>query len=407
MNDERTARNSDVHDIGAYTTENQNTSAELFNQLSDLDVLFLDENTEYRDDESSGPLLSRKKEWIIRNEEFKRKLNKWLAKKRSDVKHKIKKQRLRIRKNLNDPNFVMTIDKISFVTGILIIMVTEAFLFLSPSQLPSLYTMLLVPLLLMRYYLYRKDKMHYFMYDFCYYQQILLLLQIYSFPASSLLFKVNFALANGPLVIAVILWRNSLVFHSVDKMTSSMIHILPAVVMFSLKWEDNLLHHRFPLWDESKHDHSNSSYLLDFMCHPFLFYLLWQLLYLLKTEVISRQKLSNDTEIMTSLRWLQQKATHTKSYKIINQVFGPGYHLIGFVLYQGFYTILTLLPIPLFWNSMRIHTFYLSAIFIQALINGATYYFQIFASRYIEDLQRKSGKEVRVSSKKKGNQEKS
>lgn len=377
--------------------------------VSDLDLFYLGEQPTIFDNEekfNDSTLSFRKNGLNIRDEEFKRKLGKWVKNRGSKLKVLIKKHREQILENLNNPDLVMTIDKISFVMGILIIMVTEAFLLLFPSQLPTLYTVLLIPLLLLRYYLYRKSKEHYFLYDFCYYQQVLVLLQIYSFPESTVLFKINFALTNGPLAMAVILWRNSLVFHSVDKMTSSMIHLLPSVVMYSMKWQSHLLDHKFPLWEEDEMEPKplssaglfnwnkivDSSNILNFMCYPFLCYLIWQCLYLFKTEVISRKKLLNDYEIMTSLRYLQRKATYTTAYKIINRLFGPNHLLLGFVFYQGTYTILTLLPIPIFWHSMRIHSLYLSLIFIQALINGASYYFQIFATRYIEDLHKKAGK---------------
>ena len=40
-------------------------------------------------------------------------------------------------------------------------------------------------------------------------------------------FKANFVLSHGPLAIAILAWQNSIVFHSLDKMTSFYIHIMP------------------------------------------------------------------------------------------------------------------------------------------------------------------------------------
>ena len=50
------------------------------------------------------------------------------------------------------------------------------------------------------------------------------------------IFVILFCFANGPLLWAVALWRNSLVFHSVDKMTSMFIHISPALTVTTLRW---------------------------------------------------------------------------------------------------------------------------------------------------------------------------
>ncbi|KAI8497703.1 hypothetical protein Bbelb_243550 [Branchiostoma belcheri] len=55
-------------------------------------------------------------------------------------------------------------------------------------------------------------------------------------PAEPRVFQIVFAIANGPLVIAVFFFRNSIVFHSIDRMTSVFIHSLPAYVTYGVRW---------------------------------------------------------------------------------------------------------------------------------------------------------------------------
>ena len=50
------------------------------------------------------------------------------------------------------------------------------------------------------------------------------------------LFKVMFSFSNGPVLLAIILWRNSMVFHSVDKMTSLFIHSFPPLYSYTIRW---------------------------------------------------------------------------------------------------------------------------------------------------------------------------
>lgn len=128
--------------------------------------------------------------------------------------------------------------------------VTEGVLLMAPDKIGLLYTVLLVPLMMLRYLLYRLDKMHYFMYDFCYYVQNLVLLNLYYFNDHEKFLKLNFCLTNGPLAMATVMWRNSLVFHSMDKMTSMFIHMLPPLVTFSIRWQENLLKRDFVFWEE-------------------------------------------------------------------------------------------------------------------------------------------------------------
>ena len=51
-------------------------------------------------------------------------------------------------------------------------------------------------------------------------------------PDNGIFFAVLFGLANGPLTWAVVFFRNSVVFHSTDKMTSTFIHVLPPYVLY-------------------------------------------------------------------------------------------------------------------------------------------------------------------------------
>lgn len=59
----------------------------------------------------------------------------------------------------------------------------------------------------------------------CYFVNILDLLWLWVFPESTVLFICCYLLTMGPLGSAIITWRNSLVFHSVDKVTSLFIHM--------------------------------------------------------------------------------------------------------------------------------------------------------------------------------------
>ena len=100
-----------------------------------------------------------------------------------------------------------------------------------------------------RWYLYKKTRWHYSLLDFCYFTNFLTLLYFW-LPMPDIirggLFITVFAFANGPLLLAVLLWRNSFVPHSTDKMTSLFIHISPAIALWGVRWSvlGNLLHKR-------------------------------------------------------------------------------------------------------------------------------------------------------------------
>ena len=114
--------------------------------------------------------------------------------------------------------------------------------------------------------------MHYFLIDFCYLMNALLIFHVHFYPGSSALFLVCFAHCTGPMAFAVVAWRNSCVFHSLDKITSGVIHLYPALVVYNLRW--------FP-------DAASAGALrpppaigpLRFLVLPYIVYLFWQVRY--------------------------------------------------------------------------------------------------------------------------------
>ncbi len=295
-------------------------------------------------DDQDGDFLKKdevKKKLLLRRmvSDNRKKLHEIAREQRRILENKIISRRRRLKQIMIEPGFVMKMDKFSFVCGVLIIMIIEAVLLLAPEKMYLLYTALLIPLMVARYIMYRADLQHYFMYDFCYFAQIMMLLHMYKYPNNMQLGKALFSVSNGPLLLAVVMWRNSIVFHSFDKMTSMFIHLLPSLVTFSHRWADHLSKRTFPFHE--KIDGSISTIVKDFWGVPFCYYILWQTVYLVKTEIVSKKKLEYNTEIMTSLRWLTRKKNST-SYKLMS-AFGEHNQLPTFVVIQALYTMLTFL----------------------------------------------------------------
>ena len=117
------------------------------------------------------------------------------------------------------------------MVGVLGCFLVEAWALLYPSTFSFCYVLCILPLLAMRVYLYASAGW-YFLIDFCYFANVLRLPGC-SLPGSIDAFRANFLLVSGPLAMAVPIWRNSLVFHSLDRVTSSYIHVLPPIFAFA------------------------------------------------------------------------------------------------------------------------------------------------------------------------------
>ena len=129
-------------------------------------------------------------------------------------------------------------NELSFVTGLGCLLTLQAILFSNPREMAFYYTLLLFPLMCARYLLYRRDKFHFFMIDFCYYAQVLLLLQSWWYGPDKMFFFVVYALCTGPLGGGIYMWKNCLVLHDLDRFTSTFIHYVPLLVCYCLRYSD-------------------------------------------------------------------------------------------------------------------------------------------------------------------------
>ena len=89
----------------------------------------------------------------------------------------------------------------------------------------------------LRVYMYKKRTWHYFLFDLCYYTNVLDLIFIWAAPSSPALFVACYCISMGSLASAIITWRNSLVFHDWDKVTSLFIHIYPPLVFSVIRYD--------------------------------------------------------------------------------------------------------------------------------------------------------------------------
>ena len=134
---------------------------------------------------------------------------------------------------------------------------------------------------------YRRRSWHYFLFDLCYYVNILNFIFLWIAPGSPALFVACYCLSHGSLAMAVPLWRNSLVFHDADKVrqisspihpaliphqvTSMWIHIYPPLVFTTIRHFYPDAETRFPALKQLPHMQPLQA--LAFSC---ALYLLWQ-----------------------------------------------------------------------------------------------------------------------------------
>ena len=100
-------------------------------------------------------------------------------------------------------------------------------------------------LLAIRWYTFRQQKQHYLLYDFCYWANLLCILYPWCCASSERAFQILFLVANGPIAWAVLVFSQSLVFHSGPHMTSIFIHVSPMLLSYCIRWYDSPHANRF------------------------------------------------------------------------------------------------------------------------------------------------------------------
>jgi hypothetical protein len=77
---------------------------------------------------------------------------------------------------------------------------------------------------------------HYYMTDFCYLANFIMIIFLNFFPRNQELFVSSFLFAHGSILIAVGAFKNQMVFHNIDNMSSLALHMFPCVLMHNIHW---------------------------------------------------------------------------------------------------------------------------------------------------------------------------
>ena len=277
-------------------------------------------------------------------------------------------------------------DKFSFTLGVMTICMSEWLVLRRPEYFPLFYIPLMLALLIYRYVDYSKIKSELYLLDFCYFVNLSVAIQVVLYPNNMLWFQANYVMCLGPICMAIVIWHNSLVFHSLDKVTSFFLHAFPPVVMHLHRWK--MIKNDLPL------DHESYLPIYANFVLPLLFYAVWQVTYLFMTEIALRNYLQ-DKEVVISLRYLVtdkknpsvnliKKFLRKQGIMKRNEELDPEAMSSKFiyVFCQAAYTLLTILHTRLLYAHYRVSCIYIITIFGIGVWNGASYYIEVFSKRY-------------------------
>jgi hypothetical protein len=305
------------------------------------------------------------------------------------------KKRMRTRfdklgKQWTDTKTISLREKISFICGVMNIFISGYLIGGYPEYFHIWYTVQLLYFMPIRFFTYHRRGYHYFLADLCYFVNFLLTLSIWVFPNSKRLFMSAYCLAFGNNAVAIIMWRNSLVFHSFDKVTSLFIHIMPCATLHCVVhlFDPDKQRERFPaIWTiKNSPPGSPTAYanVISMLAWSSVPYACWQLSYYFLITVRRRAKIEAGRP--TSFTWLRKSYSKTWIGKLVLSL--PSWlQEPAFMLIQYAYAVLTMLPCPLWFIYRWASASFLMIVFAWSIYNGSTYYIDVFGKRFQKELE--------------------
>lgn len=280
----------------------------------------------------------------------------------------------------HDKHIIKTRDKAAFVIGVANLYLTALLIGFRPQYIAWCYTLELITLMPWRFYTYRRKQYHYFIADLCYFTNVMLVIFLWIFPDSVHLLIGTFCLSYGSLAMAILAWRNSLVFHSVDKVTSVFIHMEPEIVLHTL------LHIVPKDWRNSKYPAFTQLESLPFIYSIKIFtiyYLIWQSLYYFFIQVRKREKIA--AGVPTSFTYLRRSYSRTWIGKFVLGLPEP-LQPYCFMFIQYLFGLGAMLPTPIWYNNVYWSSAFLIFVLTWSVYNGASYYIEIFQPKFEKEL---------------------
>ena len=284
--------------------------------------------------------------------------------------------------------FVRKLDKIAYVAGTTMIIGYSSLMGRYPHDHIYTFSAILLPMLVLpRVVQYYLNGWHFFLIDFCYFVNSCLIYFLLWGYSSQATFVCCFVYSNGPVAAGIIAFRNSLVYHKIDYLTSLAIHAIPMTIMTHIRWytipEQAHLpkeQQRFPI--DLPNPQTTGEFLSCFIYTPMMYYMTYLIGYGLINFVICEKSIREKNY------WTTFTYMNTGWNKKMLTMFGDGLAPIFFMMaHAGFVLCGILIATASFYFyhfNMTINIAYL----LISFYNGANFYMESFSRKYEKDLEK-------------------
>jgi hypothetical protein len=277
-------------------------------------------------------------------------------------------------------------DKLGFIVGTFTIVSFSYLIGKYPNDIfYTYYVFTTIVMLFLRVLHYYHCGWHYYISDFCYYVNVLVLYLITYDSHNPQLVKMCFLYSNGAIAFAIYQFRNSLVLHKIDILTNLGIHILPMLVTYHIRW--------FTIPDQANQpiqrfcdlpvESDWPSYLRSMIFMPVLFYAIWSVNYSMlnfkiAADRIKRKGRENMYQLFSKIPLVVRVAEKYK-LKSVSPIAFMSTHFVMFIVTH----LMAMVQYHYFWLSTLVVGLYS----LLSVWNGACFYMEYFCKKYEQQLE--------------------
>jgi len=305
------------------------------------------------------------------------------------IKSNFDKKKKILMKYVNTSQAARLIDKVCFIIGVSLLIAHTYVMGHYPNYGYYIWHAIVVTFYVScRLFYYRYKKWHYYLFDFCYFANFLIIYHLIFDPKNIKLLLCNFIWASGPLSAAIGAFRNSMIFHKIDNLTSVVIHAIPMVSAYNMRWVtmeeqkdlpiDSQFFAPLPPASPNVFDFADT-----YIYMPVILYLLWAFAYYLKIFVVSSGRI-RERKYETMYVYFQKKPIFKKIYA----TFGPKFTPVAFMLFHVAFFAGSMALALLCFFCHYFHSAYIVCWLLISIWNGANFYMEYFSRKYEASLQR-------------------
>ena len=272
----------------------------------------------------------------------------------------------------------------TFIVGVMQVIFQAYFLGRYPHRFYYLYHSVVLSMLVFGKWVYYKSMgWHYYMTDFCYAANALLLIFLNVYPKSDILFKMCYFFSNGALAVAVGAFRNQMVFHKMDNLSSLALHMFPQLCLWNLRWHTIPYEQTLPEAERMFLDIDTSFDVYKFFVYPLCFYFCWVSVYFTINFVVAARRIRERNYDNMFHYYANQKWSRDFMYRL-----GPSFAPIIFISAHFIFFFLCHCCSMLVLYSYPFATFCIVLWLTWSIWNGSCFYMDYFSKKYEASLQR-------------------